>query len=244
MTVTDTRDMVLVHRVFRREFRLLPLMVRHIADGDTRAAGQVSRHAREMLDALHHHHQNEDELLWPRLLQRTPSGTGLVERMQTQHHAVGEILQRIEWHCPCGSARPAPATRTPSPLTSGSYTHGWKSTSTRKSSTSSPSSRRRSHPPSGTSSPSAVSRRCRSAAPWSSSATSSSPPVPPSGPGSSAVCRRRSACSTGSSAGACSCGRPPPSAPAAQSHHPQHHRTSHPDQEVPNGHTAHRTPDH
>ncbi len=28
MTITDTRDMVLVHRVFRREFRLLPLMVR------------------------------------------------------------------------------------------------------------------------------------------------------------------------------------------------------------------------
>ena len=96
MTVTDTRDMVLVHRVFRREFRLLPLMVRQIADGDTRAAGRVSQHAREMLDALHHHHQNEDELLWPRLLQRTPAGTGLVERMQTQHHAISQILQRID----------------------------------------------------------------------------------------------------------------------------------------------------
>jgi hypothetical protein len=38
MTVTDTHDMVLVHRVFRREYGLLPLMVRQVADGDTRAA--------------------------------------------------------------------------------------------------------------------------------------------------------------------------------------------------------------
>jgi hemerythrin-like domain-containing protein len=96
MTDTDTHDMVLVHRVFRREFRLMPLMVRDVADGDTQAAGRVSRHAREMLDALHHHHQNEDELLWPRLLRRTPVDTGLVERMEAQHDAIGEILRRVD----------------------------------------------------------------------------------------------------------------------------------------------------
>jgi len=96
MTVTDTRDMVLVHRVFRREFGLLPLMVRQVADGDTAAAGQVCRHAREMLDALHHHHQHEDELLWPRLQQRTPAVAGLTERMQTQHDAISELLRRVD----------------------------------------------------------------------------------------------------------------------------------------------------
>jgi len=96
MTVTDTRDMVLVHRVFRREFRLLPLMVRGIADGDTEAAGRICGHAREMTDALHHHHQNEDELLWPRLLQRTPVDTRLVERMEAQHAAIAEILGRVD----------------------------------------------------------------------------------------------------------------------------------------------------
>jgi hemerythrin-like domain-containing protein len=96
MTVTDTRDMVLVHRVFRREFALLPLMVRQVSDGDTAAADRVGRHAREMLDALRHHHQHEDELLWPRLRQRTPAGTGLTERMQTQHGTISEILRRVD----------------------------------------------------------------------------------------------------------------------------------------------------
>jgi hemerythrin-like domain-containing protein len=96
MTDTDTRDMVLVHRVFRREFRLLPLMLRGVPDGDTAAAGRVARHAREMLDALHHHHHNEDQLLWPRLLQRTPVDAGLVQQMEAQHAAIGQILGRVE----------------------------------------------------------------------------------------------------------------------------------------------------
>lgn len=96
MTDTDTRDMVLVHRVFRREFRLLPLLVRGAADGDTEAAGRISRHARQMASALHHHHHNEDELLWPRLLQRTPVDARLVERMEAQHAVIGEILRRVD----------------------------------------------------------------------------------------------------------------------------------------------------
>ena len=94
--MTDTRDMVLVHRVFRREFGLLPLMVRGVADGDVRAAARVARHAREMTDALHHHHHNEDELLWPRLLERAPLDADLVARMQAQHAAMAEILRRVQ----------------------------------------------------------------------------------------------------------------------------------------------------
>jgi hemerythrin-like domain-containing protein len=95
MTVTDTRDMVLVHRVFCREFRLLPLMVRGVAEEDTEAADRISRHLREMVDALHHHHQSEDELLWPRLVQRTPVDAGLVGRMEAPHAIIGEILRRV-----------------------------------------------------------------------------------------------------------------------------------------------------
>ena len=103
MTITDTRDMVLVHRVFRREFRLLPLMVRGVVEGDTTSAGRVFRHATEMIEALHHHHQHEDELLWPRLEQRAPLDAVMAERMEAQHNVIGELLARTEaalaaWH--------------------------------------------------------------------------------------------------------------------------------------------------
>jgi len=49
-----------------------------------------------MTGALDHHHQNEDELLWPRLLQRTPVDTRLVERMEALHAAIAEILGRVD----------------------------------------------------------------------------------------------------------------------------------------------------
>jgi len=101
MTITDTRDMVLVHRVCRREFRLLPLMVRGVVDGDTTSASRVFRHATEMIDALQHHHQNEDELLWPRLEQRAPLDAVMAEQMQAQHNVIGELLARA------GAALPA-----------------------------------------------------------------------------------------------------------------------------------------
>jgi hemerythrin-like domain-containing protein len=100
MTMTDTRDMVLVHRVFRRELRLLPALLRQVADGDVDAAARICRHTREMLDALHHHHHSEDELLWPRLQQRAPASTSLAERMQAQHAAIAGILQRAETALP------------------------------------------------------------------------------------------------------------------------------------------------
>jgi hemerythrin-like domain-containing protein len=95
MPDTDTRDMILVHRVFRREFRLLARMVQAIGEGDAGRAAEVGRHAREMSDALHHHHESEDELLWPRLALRAP-GAGLTDRMAPQHAALGAILGRID----------------------------------------------------------------------------------------------------------------------------------------------------
>jgi len=65
-------------------------------DGDTTSASRVFRHATEMIDALHHHHQNEDELLWPRLEQRAPLDAVMAEQMQAQHNVIGELLARAE----------------------------------------------------------------------------------------------------------------------------------------------------
>jgi hemerythrin-like domain-containing protein len=90
----DTTDMVVVHRVFRREFGLLPRMVRATASGDTVRAAQVATHARELLVALHHHHHGEDDLLWPKLAQRVDLERPLVERMEQQHESVAALVDR------------------------------------------------------------------------------------------------------------------------------------------------------
>jgi hemerythrin-like domain-containing protein len=93
--LTDVHDMVVVHRVFRREFRLLPALVRAVAPGDTARAAVVAGHARMILTGLHLHHTGEDELLWPKLLERCPPDAGLVHRMEAQHARVEAAIEHL-----------------------------------------------------------------------------------------------------------------------------------------------------
>ena len=87
--------MLLVHRVFRRDFRMLPALVRAVAEGDTARAETVVTHLEHVANALHHHHSAEDDLLWPLLLQRATPQTELINRMEAQHHRLHEPLERI-----------------------------------------------------------------------------------------------------------------------------------------------------
>lgn len=104
-TEVDTTDMVLVHRVFRRELRMLPILVE--AAGDEREqVERVSAHAREVLDTLHHHHTGEDEVLWPRLRARAELDAGLIERMERQHEAIGSLLADVDRLLPAWASSP------------------------------------------------------------------------------------------------------------------------------------------
>ncbi len=89
----DTHEMVVVHRAFRREFRLLPRIVRAVAIDDCDRAGTVAAHARDLLDALQHHHEGEDALVWPKLHARAEVPQALVYLMESQHAAVAELMQ-------------------------------------------------------------------------------------------------------------------------------------------------------
>lgn len=88
----DTWDMVVVHRYFRREFALLPELVRGVAARDGKHALLVGDWVAELITSLHHHHTGEDELLWPVLLQRVTLAAELVFRMEAQHVRVSTLL--------------------------------------------------------------------------------------------------------------------------------------------------------
>ena len=94
--IVDTWEMVVVHRMFRREFRLAPNLIRRVADGDRERAAVVADHLAALTDGLHHHHSAEDEHLWPLLLERVGELDGdLVHRMETQHETVAALLGRV-----------------------------------------------------------------------------------------------------------------------------------------------------
>jgi hemerythrin-like domain-containing protein len=92
----DVHEMIVVHRVFRREFTMLPALVRGVREGDRRRANVVGGHLQLILAGLHQHHTGEDEVLWPRLLERAAPDRALVETMQAQHERVDAYVQQAE----------------------------------------------------------------------------------------------------------------------------------------------------
>ncbi|AGZ45410.1 hypothetical protein AFR_35770 [Actinoplanes friuliensis DSM 7358] len=87
---------MLVHRVFRREFRILPALIRAAPPGDTTRAEVIGSHLANVAGALHHHHEAEDELLWPVMLDRVGLRADLVHRMEAQHERLGGLLGSID----------------------------------------------------------------------------------------------------------------------------------------------------
>jgi hemerythrin-like domain-containing protein len=92
----DTREMIAVHSAFRREFRLAPGLVRAVAPGDVTRAQVVADHVELIGTFLHHHHDGEDRLLWPKLLERVPAELApTVELMERQHEGVHEVIEEM-----------------------------------------------------------------------------------------------------------------------------------------------------
>ncbi|MGY1773279.1 hemerythrin domain-containing protein [Blastococcus sp. SYSU D00813] len=106
----DTREMNTVHTFFRREFRLAGGVVRRVEEGDGRRARVVADHVEFLTRTLHHHHTGEDEMIWPKLLERVPEELApIVRLMEAQHERVAEILAGIEeirprWAVTAGAA--------------------------------------------------------------------------------------------------------------------------------------------
>jgi hemerythrin-like domain-containing protein len=92
----DTSVMPTVHTFFRREIRLAGGVVRRVPDGDVKRAEVVADHLDLVARTLHEHHTAEDELLWPKLLERVPGELApIVRLMEAQHGQVDALLGHI-----------------------------------------------------------------------------------------------------------------------------------------------------
>jgi hemerythrin-like domain-containing protein len=95
--MADSRDMIVVHDMFRREFTAIPALVSEVREGDTALVANVSDHVGWMVKFLHSHHEGEDMLVWPRLVERCPTETEpLIFTMEVQHHALAEALDDLK----------------------------------------------------------------------------------------------------------------------------------------------------
>jgi len=113
MTTTDTtrttpnvHEMVVIHRLFRRELTAIPRFIRETRDGDVDRARVVGDHLALVLETLHVHHTSEDELLWPLLLERAAPSADLVHTMEQQHHGVEASIGDLDGQLPRWAAAP------------------------------------------------------------------------------------------------------------------------------------------
>ncbi len=94
--LADARDMFAVHTMFRREFGLMPGLVRAVAPGDKQRTMLVADHVALVSKVLDLHHSGEDKHIWPRLRER---GTGeiasVVGVMEEQHESIHRSLGQV-----------------------------------------------------------------------------------------------------------------------------------------------------
>jgi iron-sulfur cluster repair protein YtfE (RIC family) len=109
--MTDTNDMIVVHRVFRREFRLAPRLVRAVRPGDVARARTIGAHLTDLDLGLHKHHTNEDEVLWPLLLARVDLEAERVLLMEAQHQEIDTLLRKARDLLPAWMGTAAPDVR-------------------------------------------------------------------------------------------------------------------------------------
>jgi len=92
----NTRDMLGIHQVFRDAFALAPALVGSVCNDPHDRVAPVASYYANVLAMLHVHHEGEDELVWPKLIERTPMQAGLIERMQSQHEGLLDALNEAE----------------------------------------------------------------------------------------------------------------------------------------------------
>jgi hemerythrin-like domain-containing protein len=93
----DTQNMYAVHTAFRREFALLPALVRDVAAKDEERVRVVADHVRLLTLILHNHHTAEDTYLWPPLLKRAPRDVDpVVSLLEGQHDRLDLLLKSID----------------------------------------------------------------------------------------------------------------------------------------------------
>lgn len=104
----DVTEMISVHKVFKEAFALAPQLIGSVAPDDTDRAMVVGSYYANILEFLRVHHEGEDILLYPLLLERAPEQADLIKKINDQHHAVEAGLHMAQARTAAWVASPNP----------------------------------------------------------------------------------------------------------------------------------------
>jgi len=106
----EVRDMAIVHRLFRQAYEEAARLVRA---NPTPSPGRVTflaDHIDLTLGGLHSHHQDEDELLYPKLIERAPEQAPVTEQVEHEHQVIATALDAAQAACAAWRERPSAET--------------------------------------------------------------------------------------------------------------------------------------
>jgi hypothetical protein len=88
----NVRDMAIVHRLFRQAYEESAGLVRAAPTPSAERVTFLADHIDLALAGLHIHHEDEDALLYPKLIERAPDQAEMTEQVEHEHQLITTAL--------------------------------------------------------------------------------------------------------------------------------------------------------
>jgi len=106
----DVRDMAIIHRTFRAGYTESARLVRAAPAPSPERVTFLADHIDFAIAALHIHHEGEDELLYPKLIERVPEQAPMTEEVEHEHQLIATALDEASAACAAWRQRPSAET--------------------------------------------------------------------------------------------------------------------------------------
>ena len=95
----DVRDMAIIHRTFRNVYQESARLVRAAPAPSPGRVTFLADHIDFGIAMLHVHHDDEDALLYPKLIERVPDQAPMTERVEHEHQLIKTALDEASAAC-------------------------------------------------------------------------------------------------------------------------------------------------
>jgi Hemerythrin HHE cation binding domain len=106
----DVRDMAIIHRTFRKTYEEAARLVRAASAPSPGRVTFLADHIDFAVAMLHVHHEGEDELLYPKLIERVPEQAPMTEQVDHEHQTIKTALDAASAACAAWRQRPTTET--------------------------------------------------------------------------------------------------------------------------------------
>ena len=106
----DVRDMAIVHQTFRTAYAEAARLVRANPAPSAARVTFLADHIDFTIAVLHVHHAGEDELLYPKLIERVPAQAQTTEEVEHEHRVIGTALDSAAAACKAWRTQPSAST--------------------------------------------------------------------------------------------------------------------------------------